>query len=493
MSSDDCATPDGRRAQPQRPRRHLRARRLRRARHRGQARRTALRPRERPARARPVPGPAVHGDRVRAHGRAVSRAPTRSSSTSPRRTRSCRRWPTSATSCRASATWAARCAWACTPPSSPRAPRSRRPTASPTSTSGTATATRWPTPTVPQLEEAGLRFSGTSPDGRLVEFVELPADVHPYYVGTQAHPEFRSRPDPRASAVRRPDRRGARALGAAARGTRAGMTAAAPRGVDRSGRRRRASPLPVIGASAVRAAQVWSVVSDDVDFGGIVRRRDVIVHPGAVAIIALDDADRVLLIRQYRHPVGRWLFEPPAGLLDEPDEPPWLTAARELAEEAGYEAADWYVLSTSSRRRAARPRRIRMLPRPRPRPAAGRPTAHRRGRGGAPAPGLGRPRRGARPGALRATGQSVRRRLGSSPPGPAGRAAGRRCAPSTCRGPPATCWSPRTGCACLAAPEPDRLRTLRLGIPDSAPRPGPSPRLGGDHAPSGWTGHARRT
>jgi len=45
-----------------------------------------------------------------------------------------------------------------------------------------------------QLEEAGLRFSGTSPDGSLVEFVELPADAHPYYVGTQAHPEFQSRP-----------------------------------------------------------------------------------------------------------------------------------------------------------------------------------------------------------------------------------------------------------------------------------------------------------
>jgi CTP synthase len=44
------------------------------------------------------------------------------------------------------------------------------------------------------LEDAGLRFSGTSPDGRLVEFVELPEDAHPYYVGTQAHPEFRSRP-----------------------------------------------------------------------------------------------------------------------------------------------------------------------------------------------------------------------------------------------------------------------------------------------------------
>jgi CTP synthase len=45
-----------------------------------------------------------------------------------------------------------------------------------------------------RLEEAGLVFSGTSPDGGLVEFVELPADVHPYYVATQAHPEFRSRP-----------------------------------------------------------------------------------------------------------------------------------------------------------------------------------------------------------------------------------------------------------------------------------------------------------
>jgi CTP synthase len=45
-----------------------------------------------------------------------------------------------------------------------------------------------------ELEAAGLRFSGTSPDGNLVEFVELPRDVHPYYVSTQAHPEFKSRP-----------------------------------------------------------------------------------------------------------------------------------------------------------------------------------------------------------------------------------------------------------------------------------------------------------
>jgi len=45
-----------------------------------------------------------------------------------------------------------------------------------------------------RLEEAGLVFSGTSPDGLLVEFAELPRDVHPFFVGTQAHPELKSRP-----------------------------------------------------------------------------------------------------------------------------------------------------------------------------------------------------------------------------------------------------------------------------------------------------------
>jgi CTP synthase len=45
-----------------------------------------------------------------------------------------------------------------------------------------------------QLEAAGLVFSGTSPDDRLVEYVELSSEVHPFFVGTQAHPEFRSRP-----------------------------------------------------------------------------------------------------------------------------------------------------------------------------------------------------------------------------------------------------------------------------------------------------------
>ena len=46
-----------------------------------------------------------------------------------------------------------------------------------------------------RLAEAGLRISGLSPDGRLVEMVELPEDVHPWFVASQAHPEFKSRPD----------------------------------------------------------------------------------------------------------------------------------------------------------------------------------------------------------------------------------------------------------------------------------------------------------
>ena len=91
--------------------------------------------------------------------------------------------------------------------------------------------------------------------------------------------------------------------------------------------------------------RVWSVRTDTVNFGsGVVVDRDVLLHPGAVAVIAIDDDDRVLLIRQYRHPVACSLFEPPAGLLDHAGEDPAHTAQRELAEEAGYVAREWFVL-----------------------------------------------------------------------------------------------------------------------------------------------------
>jgi 8-oxo-dGDP phosphatase len=72
--------------------------------------------------------------------------------------------------------------------------------------------------------------------------------------------------------------------------------------------------------------------------------RTVVTHPGAVAILALDDAQRVLMIKQYRHPVGRLLWEIPAGLRDTDGESPLQTAQRELLEETGYQASQWHTL-----------------------------------------------------------------------------------------------------------------------------------------------------
>jgi 8-oxo-dGDP phosphatase len=78
---------------------------------------------------------------------------------------------------------------------------------------------------------------------------------------------------------------------------------------------------------------------------GDVVGRDVLEHPGAVAVVALDADDRVLMIRQYRHPVARMLWEVPAGLRDVAGEPLHVTAERELLEEAGYRADRWAVLT----------------------------------------------------------------------------------------------------------------------------------------------------
>jgi ADP-ribose pyrophosphatase len=77
--------------------------------------------------------------------------------------------------------------------------------------------------------------------------------------------------------------------------------------------------------------------------GGVTSQRDVVVHPGAVGVVALR-GDEVLLVNQYRHPVGRRLDELPAGLLDVPGEPGLLCAQRELKEEAGCAADTWDVL-----------------------------------------------------------------------------------------------------------------------------------------------------
>ncbi len=101
----------------------------------------------------------------------------------------------------------------------------------------------------------------------------------------------------------------------------------------------KASQTPFTGnKTSVRSDRV--VMPD-----GSVVGRDYQVHPGSVAVLALDDQDRVLLVRQYRHPVRHKLWEIPAGLLDIPGENPLHAAERELYEEAHVKAEDWRVLT----------------------------------------------------------------------------------------------------------------------------------------------------
>ena len=103
---------------------------------------------------------------------------------------------------------------------------------------------------------------------------------------------------------------------------------------------------PVVSTAELARGRLVAVRTDKVRTpDNEIAERDVVLHPGAVAVLALDDAQRVLLIRQYRHPVGRLLWEIPAGLRDVAGEPLWAAARRELMEEAGYRARDWRVLA----------------------------------------------------------------------------------------------------------------------------------------------------
>ncbi|GAA2230601.1 NUDIX hydrolase [Herbiconiux moechotypicola] len=102
--------------------------------------------------------------------------------------------------------------------------------------------------------------------------------------------------------------------------------------------------LPVSSSEVVFDGYVWDVRREAFAYGDDVLRRDFVDHPGAVAVFALDDHDRVLLIKQYRHPVRRREWEPPAGLLDVAAEAPVVAAQRELAEEVDLAADEWHVL-----------------------------------------------------------------------------------------------------------------------------------------------------
>lgn len=102
--------------------------------------------------------------------------------------------------------------------------------------------------------------------------------------------------------------------------------------------------FPVVASERVFDGRIWDVRRDTFEFGGHHLVREYVDHPGAVAVLALDDDDRVFLIRQYRHPVRAREWEIPAGLLDVHGEDPLATAKRELAEEGDLEASEWAVL-----------------------------------------------------------------------------------------------------------------------------------------------------
>ena len=106
-----------------------------------------------------------------------------------------------------------------------------------------------------------------------------------------------------------------------------------------------AHEFTVVASHTVYRGAILALRTDEVAMpGGSTGTREVVEHHGAVAILAVDEDDQVIMIHQYRHPVGRRLWELPAGLLDIVDEEPAAAAARELVEEAGVSATHWSVL-----------------------------------------------------------------------------------------------------------------------------------------------------
>jgi 8-oxo-dGTP pyrophosphatase MutT (NUDIX family) len=104
----------------------------------------------------------------------------------------------------------------------------------------------------------------------------------------------------------------------------------------------------VLGSEEIYGGRVISLRRDTVAMpGGGTSDREVVRHIGAVCIAAVDDEDRIVMVRQYRHPVGGYLWELPAGLRDADGEAPLATAQRELAEEAGLAAERWSLLANS--------------------------------------------------------------------------------------------------------------------------------------------------
>jgi ADP-ribose pyrophosphatase len=123
-----------------------------------------------------------------------------------------------------------------------------------------------------------------------------------------------------------------------------------------------AAPQTVVSSTVVFSGHVWDIRQDVFEYGPEISAhagedsapasgrelitREYVDHPGAVAILALDNEGRVLLIQQYRHPIAMREWELPAGLLDIENEDPLEAAKRELAEEVDLQASDWTKLVT---------------------------------------------------------------------------------------------------------------------------------------------------
>ena len=107
------------------------------------------------------------------------------------------------------------------------------------------------------------------------------------------------------------------------------------------------SPRELLNRETVYEGRIWDVIHDTVKLSesGATIGRDYINHPGAVCVLVMDAEERILMVNQYRHPVGMRLWEIPAGLLDVAGEPPLEAAKRELWEEADRTAEHWSILT----------------------------------------------------------------------------------------------------------------------------------------------------
>lgn len=105
------------------------------------------------------------------------------------------------------------------------------------------------------------------------------------------------------------------------------------------------STVDILESEVVFDGRVHTVVRERFAYNGETLMREYVRHPGAVAVLVLDDDDNVLVIQQYRHPIRARDWELPAGLLDVESEPLLAAAQRELAEEVDLVAREWFVLA----------------------------------------------------------------------------------------------------------------------------------------------------